>query len=83
MVDGIGTTSYTYVAPGTNGAGQVASIDGPLSSDTIAYTYDELGRVIQRTINGAANQVDSTFDALGRVTSEENLLGQFDYTYEA
>jgi RHS repeat-associated protein len=82
MVDGIGTTSYTYKAAGTNGAGQVATIDGPLSNDTIAYTHDELGRMIQRTINGTANQVDWTFDALGRVTSEENLLGEFDYTYD-
>jgi len=38
--------------------------------------------VIQRTINGTANQVDWTFDALGRVTSEENLLGEFSYTYD-
>ena len=82
MVDGIGTTSYTYKAAGTNGAGQVATIDGPLTNDTIAYSYDELGRVIQRTINGSANQVDWTFDALGRVTSEENLLGEFTYTYD-
>jgi RHS repeat-associated protein len=82
MVDGIGTTSYTYVAPAMNGAGQIAGVDGPLSNDTIGYTYDELGRVIQRTINGTANQVDWTFDALGRVTSEENLLGEFTYTYD-
>lgn len=81
MVDGFGTTSYTYVAPGTDGAGQVATVDGPLTNDTIAYTYDELGRVIQRTINGSANEVDWTFDALGRVTGEENLLGEFTYTY--
>jgi RHS repeat-associated protein len=81
MVDGIGTTSYTYKSPSTNGAGQVATVDGPLSNDTIAYSYDELGRVIQRTINGTANQVDWTFDALGRVTSEDNLLGEFTYTY--
>ena len=82
MVDGIGTTTYTYKATGTNGAGRVATIDGPLTDDTISYTYDELGRVVQRTINGSANQVDWTFDALGRVTSEENLLGEFTYTYE-
>ena len=82
MVDGIGTTSYTYVAPATNGAGQVSTVDGPLSNDTIAYTYDELGRIIQRTVNGTSNQVDWTFDALGRVTSEENLLGEFAYTYD-
>jgi len=82
MVDGIGTTTYTYKAVGTNGAGQVATVDGPLSDDTIAYTYDELGRVTQRTINGSANQVAWTFDALGRVTSEENVLGEFTYAYE-
>ena len=77
MVDGIGTTSYTYKAPGTNGAGQVATIDGPLANDVIAYGYDRLGRVIQRMINGSANQVEWTFDALGRVTEEVNLLGTF------
>jgi len=82
MVDGIGTTTYSYIAPGANGAGQVATVDGPLSNDTIAYTHDELGRVIRRTINGTANQVDWTFDALGRVISEENLLGEFTYTYD-
>ena len=82
MVDGMGTTSYSYRAPGTNGAGQVATIDGPLSNDTITYTYDELGRVIQRTIDGSANEVDWTFDALGRVTTEENPLGEFTFTYD-
>ena len=43
-----------------------------LGGDTIAYTHDELGRVIQRTINGTANQVDWTFDALGRVGPDQN-----------
>jgi len=82
MVDGIGTTSYGYQAAGSNGAGQVASVDGPLANDTITYTYDELGRVTQRAINGAANTVTWAFDALGRVTSEVNLLGTFAYTYD-
>ena len=67
MVDGIGTTTYAYKAAGTNGAGQVATVDGPLSNDTITYTYDELGRVTERAINGSANTVTWTFDALGRV----------------
>ena len=58
-----------------NGAGQVATVDGPLRNDTIAYSYDEFGRLIQRAINGAANTVTWAFDALGRVTSEEKLLG--------
>jgi len=82
MVDGIGTTSYTYKAAATNGAGQVASVDGPLSNDTITYTYDELGRVTVRAINGTANTVTWAFDALGRVTSEVNVLGTFAYTYD-
>ena len=55
MVDGIGTTTYAYKAPGVLGAGQVASVDGPLANDTITYTYDQLGRVTVRAINGAAN----------------------------
>ena len=82
MVDGIGTTTYAYKAPGVLGAGQVASVDGPLTNDTITYTYDQLGRVTVRAINGAANTVTWAFDALGRVTSEQNVLGTFTYTYD-
>ena len=66
-VDGIGTTTYTYHPAGQPGAGQVASVDGPLPDDTITYTYDELGRVVTRSINGAANTVTWTYDALGRI----------------
>lgn len=82
MVDGIGTTSDGYKAPGVLGAGQVASVDGPLTNDTITYTYDELGRVTVRAINGSANTVTWGFDALGRVASEQNLLGTFTCTYD-
>ncbi len=35
-----------------------------------------------RAINGAANKVTWIFDALGRVTSEANVLGTFTYTYD-
>ena len=82
MVDGTGTTVYRYKAAGTLGAGQVASVDGPLTNDTITYSYDQLGRVTTRAINGAANTVTWAFDALGRVTTETNLLGTFTYTYD-
>lgn len=82
MVDGIGTTTYTYKTPGQLGAGQTATVDGALSNDVIAYTYDELGRVLTRTINGSANSVTWSFDALGRVTNETNVLGSFAYTYD-
>ena len=82
MVDGTGTTSYSYHAAGQPGAGQGASVDGPLANDTITYGYDELGRVTTRAINGSANPVTWAFDALGRVTTETNLLGTFAYTYD-
>ena len=82
MVDGIGTTTYAYKAAGTLGAGQVASVDGPLTDDTITYPYDPLGRVVTRAINGTANTVTWTFDALGRVTTEANLAGTFTYAYD-
>jgi RHS repeat-associated protein len=84
MVDGTGTTTYGYhpvTAPPELGAGRLASVDGPLTNDTISYGYDELGRVTTRAINGAANTVTWAFDSLGRVTSEQNVLGTFAYTY--
>ena len=43
----------------------MASVDGPLAADTLAYTYDEYGRGKMRTLGGAANQVERVFDALG------------------
>jgi YD repeat-containing protein len=85
MVDGTGTTNYGYypvAAPPALGATRLASVDGPLTNDTITYAYDELGRVTNRSINGAANSVTWTFDALGRTTSEQNVLGTFTYTYD-
>ena len=84
MVDGTGTTTYNYspiVSPPALGAGQLASIDGPLSNDTITFGYDQLGRVTSRSINGANNVVTWFFDGLGRVSSNTNKLGAFNYSY--
>ena len=39
-------------------------MDGPLTNDVISYTYDELGRVKQRQINGAANTATTTYDVV-------------------
>lgn len=82
MVDGTGTTAYTYhpvTAGGSLGATQLATVDGPLANDTISYTYGELGRVVNRSINGvAANQV---YDPLDRISSVTNALGTFNYSY--
>src|SRR5947209_16438332 len=82
MVDGTGTTTYTYypvTTGGTLGAAQLATVDGPLSNDTISYTYDELGRFAGRSINGVA--ASQTYDELGRTPSVTNVLGTFNTTY--
>ncbi|HKP02600.1 MAG TPA: RHS repeat-associated core domain-containing protein [Chthoniobacterales bacterium] len=84
MTDGTGVTNYVYnpitVPPGL-GAGQLGSIDGPLANDTVVFGYDELGRTLNQSINGAANPMAVTFDTLGRVQTETNNLGTFDPTY--
>ena len=84
MVDGIGTTTYGYnpiAVPPALGAGQLASIDAPLATDTITLGYDQLGRVTNRSVNGAANSETWTFDSLGRVSTDANKLGTFTNTY--
>ena len=84
MVDGAGMTTYGYhpiAVPPVLGAGQLASIDGPLTNDLITFGYDQLGRVTNRSINGSSNPASWTFDSLGRVGSATNKLGTFAYTY--
>ena len=84
MVDGSGTTVCGYnpvTTPPALGANRLASIDAPLPNDTITFTYDELGRVSNRKINGSANSETWTFDSLGRVSSDANKIGTFNYSY--
>ncbi len=84
MIDGIGTTTYGYNPIGSQpelGAGRLESIKGPLGHDKITFAYDELGRVVNRSIDGTANSDTWTFDSLGRVGSEVNNLGTFNYSY--
>jgi RHS repeat-associated protein len=80
-LDGIGTTTYAYyaVTNGQLGAGQLASVDGPLSNDAVTYNYDQLGRVTSRAINGVA--VRLSYDSLGRMTTITNVLGAFTNNY--
>ena len=83
MTDGVGTTHYAYApitAAPALGAGQLASVDGPLPNDTITYGYDELGRRISTAINGVASAM--TYDAAGRVMGETNALGAFSRAYD-
>jgi RHS repeat-associated protein len=84
MTDGTGTTTYGYypiTVPAALGAGQLASIDGPLANDNITLGYDELGRTTSRSINGAANASAMGFDSLGRPNGETDNLGAFGYSY--
>lgn len=83
MIDGFGTTSYAYNPVSTApqlGAGRLASVDGPFSNDLISYTYDDLGRVTTRSVNGVTET--RTFDSLGRVGTVTNPLGLFNYAYQ-
>lgn len=83
MTDGTGTTHYGYIAncPAPSlGAGQLASVDGPLPNDTIIFSYDELGRRVSTAINGVAASV--TYDAAGRIVTNTNALGVFTTTYD-
>src|SRR5205085_150164 len=64
MIDGTGTTTYGYnpiATPPALGAGQLASVDGPLTNDTITFGYDQLGHLTNRSINGAANSTNWIF----------------------
>jgi RHS repeat-associated protein len=83
LSDGSGTTTLGY-HPITDtpspGAGKLATIDGPLANDITTYSYDELGRVTTRAIDGVPTTY--TYDVLGRVTVETNALGSFSYEYE-
>lgn len=89
MADGTGTTTYSYApitGTVTTGAGRLSSVSVPIASSTgtITYSYDQLGRVTGRSIDGAttnANNVSTTFDALGRVTGVTNATGSFTYSY--
>jgi RHS repeat-associated protein len=84
-----GTISYSYnpyitnaFGAATTGGGMLASVsNNVIPNSTITYQYDALGRTTNRSINGAANSVSWTFDAMSRVTSEANALGTFNYNY--
>jgi YD repeat-containing protein len=83
MTDGFGSTVYTYNPIGATpplGAGRLATVSGPFPNSSITYGYDELGRVVNRGINGV-NEA-RTFDTLGRLSSVTNPLGAFQYTYQ-
>lgn len=84
MVDAIGTTTYDYVPPGTNGALQLKCDSGAWANNAICNTYDELGRLSSRSIQSVDGTDTSTwaYDALGRVLQQSMAkLGVFGYEY--
>ncbi len=84
MNDGTGLTTNTFnpiASPAALGAGRLASVDGPGDNDTISYSYDELGRVLNRSINAGANVASVQYDSLGRVQSATNPVGTSNYAY--
>ncbi|MFN5739221.1 MAG: RHS repeat-associated core domain-containing protein, partial [Akkermansiaceae bacterium] len=83
MSDGTGSTSYTYHPVGQLGALMPATIDGPLTNDIIAFTYDEQGRLKTHSIDGSSNTTSiDAYDNLGRITQLTNPLGTFQHTYD-
>lgn len=82
LTDGTGTTTYTYhpvTATPPLGAGRLSSVDGPYANDVVSYGYDELGRIVSRTMNGVATTW--SYDTLGRVRALTDPLGSFPHDY--
>ncbi|MGC4089428.1 MAG: RHS repeat-associated core domain-containing protein [Polyangiaceae bacterium] len=80
MTDGIGTTAWTYVAPGNDGALQVNTENGPFTSnDTVDYDYDNQGRIVSMTVDGTTAE-EWTYDNLSRIEDHTTKLGVFNYT---
>jgi RHS repeat-associated protein len=79
MTDGYGTTTYSYVPPGTQGALSIAKETGPAINANASYTYDALGRVTYRAVGG--NPETFSFDALGRMNSHADDIGEFAISY--
>ena len=74
--DGAGTTQFTYVAVGSLGALQVQQEAGPFANSAITSAYDELGRLSQRTVQGAGAETFQ-YDAIGRLIGHASDLGAF------
>jgi RHS repeat-associated protein len=78
--DGAGTTQFTYVPVGSLGALQVQEEQGPFANSTITSAYDELGRLSQRTVQGAGAETFQ-YDAIGRLSNHGSDLGAFTLGY--
>lgn len=82
-----GTATITHRGgPGetatAGGGGRLQSASNDvIANSTISYSYDVLGRTLNRAIDGASNSIYWNYDEMSRVTTEANLLGTFQYNY--
>jgi len=79
MVDGIGTTVFTYHA-----GGNLAGEDGPWANDTISYVYTNGNRRHSLSLlQPTGTWTDSiAYDGMGRPQSLTSKAGTFTYTYK-
>lgn len=78
MVDGVGATVYNY-----DGAGQLLSEEGPWSSDTVSYTYQNRLRtgLSVSAPNASAWTQSYAYDDMRRLTNVTSLAGSFGYDF--
>src|SRR5712671_2393458 len=79
MVDGIGTTTYSYTS-----FGAIASEDGPWASDTVTLTYDNGRRRSGLNLQApnASDWVQSYgYDSANRLSILTSPAGTFTYQY--
>src|SRR5882724_9367608 len=78
MVDAAGTTKYTYYA-----GGLLNTEDGPWTSDTVTYTYNNArlrsGLTLQQPTGSWTNGF--AYDAAHRLTNLASSAGTFNYAY--
>jgi RHS repeat-associated protein len=79
MTDGTGTTSFTYQAPGTPGAMNLAQETGPFNNATVTYQWDALSRLALRRVGG--NPETYSYDPIGRISSHASDIGEFALSY--
>lgn len=61
--------------------GRITTVDAPSGTMDIAYTYDNLGRVLTKAGNGQT--LTEVWDPLSRLTSESGPLGTMSYQHDA
>ena len=79
MTDGSGTTEYQYGPLGAPGALELLKELGSDQNASIAYDYDALGRIINRSVD--TSKETFSYDNLGRLAVHSGALGTFTLGY--